>query len=447
VLLAGESCDLVLVSRAASGGDPGVLLGRFQRHSDRPEVIVVREGDDARDRARLLAAGTLAVLDSRLADPELAAALATLAGRRRRSAIQHLRSDRTAGGAEAVQPDASPAMREVLATAHKIAASGSSVLLLGETGSGKEWLAREIHRASGRGAERFQAVNCSALPETLIESELFGHVRGAFTGADRPRRGAFELAHRGTLLLDEIGDMPPAAQTRLLRVLLERRIRRLGSEEELAVDVRILAATSRDLSAARAAGQFRDDLYFRLAVVTLELPPLRARIEDLPGLARLHLAKIGHRLGRPGLVLTDTAIAALGGYRWPGNVRELINVLERTVLLTGGDRIGAAELRIDAPAQTHGDRSGAETRRPAAGWTDRPLQAVRDEALAEVERRYLEAQLRATGGSIAETARRAGIGPRALHKKMRRYALRREDFARLTDGSSGGRSASPSKRC
>jgi DNA-binding NtrC family response regulator len=146
-------------------------------------------------------------------------------------------------------------------------------------------------------------------------------------------------------------------------------------------------------------------------------------------------------------VLTDTAIAALGGYRWPGNVRELINVLERTVLLAGGDRIGAAELRIDAPAQTHGDRSGAVTRRPAAGWTDRPLQAVRDEALAEVERRYLEAQLRATGGSIAETARRAGIGPRALHKKMRRYALRREDFARLTDGSSGGRSASPSKRC
>ena len=230
----------------------------------------------------------------------------------------------------------SRAMQELVRMARRVAAADSTVFLLGETGSGKERLARAIHAASPRREAPFVAVNCAALPESLLESELFGHERGAFTGATRSRRGHFELAHGGTLFLDEIAEMAPPLQGKLLRTLQERRIQRLGSERSLAVDVRILTATSRDVAAEMERDAFRRDLYYRLAVVTLTVPPLRERLEDLPDLVENILETLGRRLGRVGVAVSGGAMAALAGYRWPGNVRELRNAIERAVLLGDG---------------------------------------------------------------------------------------------------------------
>ena len=247
---------------------------------------MLRSGEDGEARAALLAAGCLAVLNQDLADAALAEALETLVARRRAVAIDRLGAESLGSSRLPEVVAASPAMQRLLRLAGQVAESDLSILILGETGTGKEWLARWIHAHSPRAQGRFLAVNCAALPEHLIESELFGHVKGAFTGADRPRRGCFELAHQGVLLLDEIGEMPVHLQSRLLRALEDKEIRRLGSEEAVHVDVRIMSATSRGSSAAEARQLLRDDLFFRLAGVILEVPPLRERPEDVAALAR-----------------------------------------------------------------------------------------------------------------------------------------------------------------
>jgi transcriptional regulator with PAS, ATPase and Fis domain len=333
-------------------------------------------------------------------------------------------------------------MRQCLARAERAAAADSAVLFLGETGAGKEWVARRVHARSRRSSGPFVAVNCAAVPESLWESEMFGHQRGAFTGAERGRRGPFELAHGGTLFLDEIGEVPLHLQPKLLRVLEERRIQRLGSERSVAVDVRLMAATNRDLAGAVEAGAFRADLYYRLAVVSVEVPALRERREDLPELASCFLATL-RRTFRPRVArLRPEVLRAFAAYAWPGNVRELSNALETAMLMTEGEEVGLAALplRIRA-ALGRGDgrgETGAESaalasaaRRPL---TERTLAEALALVVQQAEREYLEGVLEATEGHLAEAARRAGIAPRSLYNKMRQHGLRKEDFRTPTTG-------------
>ncbi len=240
----------------------------------------------------------------------------------------------------------SPAFRGAAEVARKVAAAGSTVLLLGESGTGKEVFSHAIHRWSPRKDRPFVIVNCVALSESLLESELFGHEKGAFTGAHQAKRGKFELAHGGTVFLDEIGDMAPALQAKLLRVLQDHTFERVGGTRPLRADIRVIAATNRDLERAVREGRFREDLFYRLNVVTITLPPLRDRREDIPALAAHFVAKYAAETKRAVRGITKDAMARLAGHAWPGNVRELANVIERAVVLCGGDHIGPEDLAL-----------------------------------------------------------------------------------------------------
>ena len=296
----------------------------------------------------------------------------------------------------------SPAMLRTLDLARRVAQVDSTVLITGESGSGKERLARFIHDESARTAGPFLAINCAAVPETLLESELFGHVRGSFTGASQDRAGLFEAANGGTLLLDEIGDIPPTMQVKLLRVLQEREVRRVGENRARRINVRVLAATNRDLLADVHAARFRQDLYYRLRVVEVVVPPLRERREDILPLARQLLAGAAKRLSKKAPALAPEAANLLLRYTWPGNVRELENVLERAVALAPSDRIGVDDLpaEIGAPSRAVHSVDGVRT-------------------LAEVERDYIGAALRASGGNRAKAAERLGIGVATLYRKLK----------------------------
>ena len=325
----------------------------------------------------------------------------------------------------------SEAMSETLRLAEKVARGDGSVLITGETGVGKEWMARALHAASRRSAGPFIGLNCAAIPNELLESELFGHEKGAFTGAVRAHRGYFELAHAGTLLLDEIGDMTPVLQAKLLRVLDEKAVRRVGAETSMLFDVRVIAATRRDLPAELAAGRFREDLFYRLAVVTLDVPPLRRRREDIPHLAVNHLERIGTRMTVSARTIEDDAMAALVDYPWPGNVRELANVMERAALLSDRSSIGRDHL----PAIIVGQRAAAADVLPGGflqlslpDWKTAKLGEVRRQALEAVERAVLADRLRRYEGRIAATARSCGLDPRSVYDKMKRLGLDKADF-------------------
>jgi two-component system, NtrC family, response regulator HydG len=300
-------------------------------------------------------------------------------------------------------------MRAVFADIRKIAASESSVLIFGESGTGKELVARAVHEAGGRSAGPFIRVACGALAEGILESELFGHEKGAFTGAIRQKRGRFELADGGTLFLDEIGDVSLSTQVKMLRVLQEREFERVGGEETLRVDVRIIAATHRDLQAEVRAGRFREDLYYRLHILPVRLPPLRERREDIPLLAEHFLRKLSAGLRKPGVRLTDGAIRILESYDWPGNVRELENVLERALVLSGEDRIDAENLSFLA-----GRPEGMEVAKDGMDL---------DATLEAVERRLLEQALALSGGVKARAAKMLNIKESALYYKLEKYGL------------------------
>jgi DNA-binding NtrC family response regulator len=329
----------------------------------------------------------------------------------------------------------SPAMHTFMETVYRVVSADNSLLILGETGVGKEHLARAIHSESPRASGSFIAVNCGALPETLLESELFGHEKGAFTGADRAVRGQFEMAHRGTIFLDEIGEMPLHLQVKLLHVLERRQIRRVGGEQSIAVDVRVIAATNRNLTAEVEAGRFRRDLFYRLGAVVLTIPPLRDRREDIPELAENYLQYFRVNTGQPIKGLDADAMAALVKHSWPGNVRELINVMERAVLLCRGDTIRPVDLPspiAEAPvaavvvAGVAGSVASVPPLPPV--WLDKPLRVARRMAMDNLERLYLTQLLTQTRGRIGETARRAGMTTRSLYDRMRRLGLRKEDF-------------------
>ena len=298
----------------------------------------------------------------------------------------------------------SPAMEKLLAQARRVALSEAAVCIYGASGTGKELLARSIHRAGPRAEAPFVAVNCGAIPEGLLESELFGHRKGAFTGAIQDRRGLFQAANGGTLFLDEIGDMPPALQVKLLRALEEGAIRPVGAAEEVAVDVRIISATHRRLEERIASGEFREDLYYRLNVVKLELPTLAARREDIPALAAHVLARFAAQYKRPRLAISAEAMDLLVAAPWPGNVRQLLNVMEQVVALSSADWIPASAVRS------------------ALGDTPQSLTPL-DEARRAFERDYLVRILKITAGNVTRAARLAGRNRTEFYRLLERHGL------------------------
>ncbi len=307
----------------------------------------------------------------------------------------------------------SDAMKRVLDLAERVARVESTALITGESGVGKERIARLIHDASPRASRPFVAVNCGAVTETLLESELFGHARGAFTGADRDRPGLFEAAEGGTLFLDEVGEISPAMQVKLLRALQEREIRRVGENRPRRVDVRVVAATNRSLAGEVAAGRFRQDLYYRLRVIELRVPPLRDRPEDVLPLARAFLAEIARRMGRKVVGFTPRAADQLLRHAWPGNVREVQNAVEHAVALAPEGRVDVDDLPEELRAAM-----------------PRPRPVGRTRPLAEVEREYILAAVEGAGGNRTRAAEELGIGLATLKRKLKAYG---------TDGEGGPR--------
>jgi transcriptional regulator with PAS, ATPase and Fis domain len=296
------------------------------------------------------------------------------------------------------------AMQQVLSLGRRAAKVDSTVLITGESGVGKERIARLIHEESGRAHKAFVAVNCAAVTESLLESELFGHAKGAFTGATHDRPGLFEAAHGGTLFLDEVGEVPAPMQAKLLRVLQEKEVRRVGENQNRKVDVRVVAATNRNLAAEVVAGRFRQDLYYRLRVIELKVPPLRERRDDILPLARVLLAEATERLGRKVTGLSPEAADQLLRYGWPGNVRELGNSIERAVALCEGTRVE----KDDLPEEV---RSAPPTFLP--GDTPRRLE--------DIEREYILAVLARNEGNRARTAEQLDIGIATLYRKLKQY--------------------------
>jgi DNA-binding NtrC family response regulator len=339
------------------------------------------------------------------------------------SAVELLAAARAAGGRPAaVKPVrplpgppgvivADPAMVKVWDMVRKVAPAPTTVLILGETGVGKEVVAEQIHLQSPRASGPFVRLNCGSLPETLLESELFGYEKGAFTGADRRKSGYLEAADGGTLFLDEIGELQPSLQVKLLRVLEARRFMRVGGREEIAVDVRVLSATNRDLAAEAKGARFREDLYFRLSAFVLRIPPLRERDAEVALLAELFARQFAERMGTPAPALSQGAMSVLTHYSWPGNVRELRNAIEHAVVLAEGG--------ILTPEQLPEAVTRAEPR-PAAERAGGPMK----EHLAEIEQRSIEEALRAEGGNQTRAAKRLGISRRALIYKLAKYGIK-----------------------
>jgi DNA-binding NtrC family response regulator len=313
----------------------------------------------------------------------------------------------------------SAAMRRAFELADRVAPADSSVLLLGESGSGKDLLAQEIHARSPRNGRPFVAVNCAALPETLIESELFGYERGAFTGAGQQKKGRFEQAHGGTLFLDEIGDMNPVTQSKVLRALENRTIERLGGAQSIPVDVRVISATHRNLPSAIREEKFREDLFYRLRVVTIELPPLRAHKEDIAALAQAFLQLHGARLGRSAR-LSKEALTAMERYDWPGNIRELKNAMERSLVLTRKDVLDVADLPEEVA-------SGTPLLEKTAGAACDPGMQEADfrDAKRKFEIAYLQKQLLAHRWNISRTASTIGLHRQSLQERLRELGIRR----------------------
>ena len=329
--------------------------------------------------------------------------------------VLRLRSDLETTYSFAGVVGTSPGMQRVYAMMKRAAEADITVLVRGESGTGKELVAKSFHHNSLRKDGPFVAVDCAAIPEALIESELFGHERGAFTGAATRRIGAFERAHGGTILLDEIGDMPMAVQSKLLRVLQERHIQRVGGNASIPVDIRVVSATNKNLERAVRAGEFREDLFFRIAAFPIVIPPLRERREDIPLLARHFLDKHGERAGKSMGGIATGALRLLLQYDWPGNVRELENAIERAVLLETGTVLQAASL----PPELSPFLAAA-----AAGGGGTPASVV---PLAEVERQALVHALEASDHNVTQAALSLGINRATLQRKLKKYGYARPD--------------------
>jgi len=410
--------DVVITDLRMVPVDGMEVVRRLRELDPEATVLVVTAHGSVAAAVEAMRAGAIDFVEKPFS-PELLAArvekAAEIARERRRARDAQARAtaldeDRAREAGPLGLVGASEIMGKVREQLRKVAATDATVLVLGESGTGKELAARALHDASRRRDGPFVSVSCAALPESLLESELFGHEKGAFTGALRRKIGRFELAHGGTLFLDEVGEIPPAVQVKLLRVLQERRFERVGGEETIEVDVRLVSATNRDLRQRVAEGRFREDLYYRLAIVPLTLPPLRGRPGDVEALAHHFLEKHAARIGRSPRGFSPEALAVLRRHSWPGNVRELENAVQQAMVFAEGERIQAGEL---PPA----------LRQAPAGLPvpsgDRSL----NEILEELERQLVTDAFSRARGVKAEAARLLGLKPSALYYKLEKYGI------------------------
>ncbi|MGB7494853.1 MAG: sigma-54 dependent transcriptional regulator [Candidatus Acidiferrum sp.] len=415
-----EKPDLMLLDVVMPGEDGLALLKWLRAEGHQLPVLMVSALDTAKPAVEALQYGAADYLVKGFELEELRTRVANLL---KFSALQQENSTllrRLATEGQFGQMiGRSAAMRRAFELADRVAPTDSTVLILGESGTGKDLLAQEIHARSQRNGKAYVAVNCAALPETLIESELFGYERGAFTGAAQQKKGRFEQAHGGTLFLDEIGDMNPVTQSKVLRALENRTIERLGGTQSIPVDVRVISATHRNLPLAIRDGKFREDLFYRLRVVTIELPPLRSHKEDMTLLAEAFLQIHGARLGRTSR-LTKEALSTLERYDWPGNVRELKNAIERALVLCRGEELGVNDLPEEVvkgiPALPKSGEPGADL-----GLSESDFR----EAKRKFEIAYLRRQLAAHRWNISRTAATIGLHRQSLQERLRELGIRR----------------------
>jgi two-component system response regulator AtoC len=426
-----KTCDLVVLSRELIRDKALDEIQKLRQLPDAPLIVVLSEEEDEEERLRLISAGCDAVLNPKVSGKKLGSAVNAILSRRRKATRSILTVRPKPAEADISDFIAeSPAMKKFLRVLPRVAKSNSSVLVLGETGVGKERLAHVLHAESPRSQGPFISIHCGALPESLLESELFGHEQGAFTGATRARKGCFELAHQGTIFLDEIGEMPFHLQSKLLRVLENHEVRRIGSEKSLIVDVRVMAATNRDLEEEVRAKQFRRDLFYRLNVVSLTIPPLRDRAEDIPELVESYIEYLGPRIGCEVSGITQEALEAFCDYDWPGNVRELINVIERAMLLCENDFITVDDLPdgITGREEVSLQELSQNPESFPEEWLQKPLKEARRDIVEQFERSYLISLLTSSDGRVGRAAKKAGIDSRTLFEKMKKHNLNKNDF-------------------
>lgn len=418
--IASEQPDLILLDLVMPEEDGLAFLRWLRESGTEIPVLVVSALDTAKTAVEALQAGAADYIVKGFDIEELRTRVANILKLAELGVEnKRLRQELVAEGQFGRMLGATAGMRRVFEMAERVAPTDTTVLILGESGTGKDLLAQEIHERSPRATKPFVAVNCAALPENLIESELFGYERGAFTGAAQQRKGKFELATGGTIFLDEIGDMNPMTQAKVLRALENRKIERLGGSHSIEVDVRVISATHRDLAAEITAGRFREDLYYRLRVVSLELPPLRAHKEDLALLAASFLEQLGARHSRR-VRLSHEAMDLLRRYDWPGNVRELRNALERTLVLARGEEITAADL----PEEIRHGTGGLANARNSGG--DSYLgEADFREAKRKFEIAYLKRKLEEHHWNVSKTAAEVGLHRQSLQEKLRELGIQR----------------------
>ena len=419
----GEVFDLVITDLALGRGKSGMDVLRAAK-LERPEtgVVMITAHGSEKIAVEAMKAGADDYVPKPFDNDELRVVVARSLERHRLERENRLLR-------EQVQRDygfdqligSGEAMRRVFETIQKVAETDLSVMIRGESGTGKELVAQALHSTSSRRSRPFVAMNCAAINRELVESELFGHEKGAFTGADRRRIGRFEAADGGTIFLDEIGDMGPETQAKVLRVLEERQLERVGSTQTIEVDVRVVCATHRDLEEEIGAGRFREDLYYRLKVVEIELPPLRERIEDFAALSDRFLGQVAERLSREKKALGTAALARLARHAWPGNVRELRNVLERAAVLAVGPEIVEEDLQLAGP----GDVVAQST--PALGL---PFADAKRQTVETFERQYLSEALREHDGNVSRTAGAIGMVRQSLQQKIRELGLKADEFRR-----------------
>jgi DNA-binding NtrC family response regulator len=412
-LLAEEPCDLMFVDVRLPDGDGTDLLRHLQRHPQKPLVVIMTGFGSVESAVQCMRDGAFDYLIKPFSGDQLDVTLRKAEEFARLVEVNRLLSREDEPEQELIGNSA--AMDALRAQIRKVARTQATVLIHGESGTGKELVARTLWRESPRAEAPFIRVNCAAIPDNLIESEFFGHEKGAFTGAVSRREGRFELAHGGTLLLDEIGELSPHVQAKLLRVLQEREFERVGGNRTIKVDVRVLATTNRNLEQAVARGEFRQDLFFRLNVVPIRVPPLREHLEDVPLLAEHFVRRFSRKHGVAVAGVAPEAMAALQAHSWPGNVRELQNVIERAVILCEDNQpLRPEHLGLVGVGP---QPAGAAPVRPPGGADERLL------PLAEIEKRHILHVLERCGGNRTRAAEQLGISVRTLRNKLHEYGL------------------------
>jgi two-component system, NtrC family, response regulator AtoC len=415
-LLAEQAFDAAILDLKMPVMDGQQLLEWISSEGLRMPVIMISALGDITDAVKALKSGANDYLIKPFDPSELLLKLRALVASRKQQDLLEAGARTAPTGARLIGESAGARALRLLI--QKVAPGDSTVLITGESGTGKEVVAREIHACSGRSEEPFVAVNIGAIHEHLMESELFGHEKGAFTGAVGRTMGLFELAGNGSLFLDEIGEMPLALQVKLLRVIQERRIRRLGGTHDIPVAARILSATNRDIESMVREGRFREDLYYRLNVVRISVPPLRERRADIPLLAGYLMKKLGDRMPRPSAGLSPQALASLSSYAFPGNIRELENVLERAMIAAGGDTIMPADLQLPRdrsfPARGKAMEPGASGS-PALPGDVRPINELEREAIVNALDKW--------NGNRTKAAQELGISRRTILNKIKRFGL------------------------